>query len=214
MLGLIAVADYAPLLKFWFGALEDGIASEKKRANWFASDPGYDAECQQFAPLLSDAASGRLNQWNNEPRGRLALVLLCDQIPRNVFRGTSQAYQFDNLALKTAKEGILQGSDLALHWDERAFFYMPFEHSERLLDQHTAVGLFSKLRDDVPNNLNNMFGNTLRFAHKHRDIIIRFGRFPHRNEVLTRTSTAEEIEFLTAADHFGQSQWRNPDSRR
>ena len=155
---------------------------------------------------MSDAARGHLNQWNNEPRGCLALVLLCDQIPRNVFRGTSQAYQFDNLALKTPKEGILQGSDLALQWDERAFFYMPFEHSEALLDQHTAVGLFSKLRDDVPNNLSNMFGNTLRFAHKHRYIIIRFGRFPHRNEVLSRISTEEETEFLTTADHFGQSQ--------
>ena len=206
MLGSIAVAGYAQLLNFWFGALEDGIAAEKTRANWFASAPAYDAECEQFAPLLSDAAAGHLNHWTNEPRGRLAFVLLCDQIPRNVFRGTNQAYQFDNLALQTAKDGILQGSDLTLQWDERAFFYMPFEHSESLLDQHTAVGLFTKLRDDVPNHLNNMFGNTLRFAHKHRDIISRFGRFPHRNEVFTRTSTEEETEFLTAADHFGQNQ--------
>ena len=206
MLGLISVVEYEPLLNFWFGTLEDGIASVKTRANWFASDLAFDADCQQFAQLLSQAADGHLDHWIHQARGRLALVVLCDQIPRNIFRGAAQAYQFDDLALKTARQGILQESDLELQWDERAFFYMPFEHSESLLDQHTAVGLFAKLRDDVPNHLNNTFGNTLRFAHKHRDIIIRFGRFPHRNEVLSRTSTEEEAEFLTAADHFGQSQ--------
>ena len=126
-------------------------------------------------------------------------------MPRNIYRGNAQAYAWDTTALQAAREGVSQQADRELGWDERSFFYMPFEHAENLLDQHLAVGLYSLMRDESPRELRNQTGNSLRYAQQHRDIILRFGRFPHRNVVLGRKSSADEATFVAGGDGFGQS---------
>lgn len=198
-------AEYAPLLQFWFGELTDGLAAPHIQQRWFQADAQFDQQCGQFSPLLDRAAAGELMDWRANSHGCLAYILLCDQFPRNIFRGTARAFAWDHLAVDAATRGITANIDQTLGWDERSFFYMPFEHSEQILHQHTAVGLFTGLRDESPPQLRARTGNSMRFAQQHRDIIKRFGRFPHRNAVLGRTSTAEELAFIAGGDGFGQS---------
>lgn len=168
------VHNWQPLLDFWFGH------------------------------LLELAESSALDHWQQSAKGQLAYILLTDQLPRNIFRGTAQAFQWDPLALEIARKGLQENYDQQLALDERSFFYMPFEHSEVLLDQHLAVGLFTYLRDSSPKQSRDVTGNTLRFAQQHRDIILKFGRFPHRNEILRRQSSQAERDFIAAGDGFGQ----------
>jgi uncharacterized protein (DUF924 family) len=198
-------ADFEPLLRFWFGPLKNGLASNEQRKLWFSPDKDFDARCaDEFLPFLKQVKSGELDHWLASARGQLAFILLTDQLPRNIFRGTREAFAYDPLALTTARKGVIAGSDRQLELDEQSFFYMPFEHSENLSDQHMAVGLFTYLRDSSPKSVRDITGNTLRFAQQHRDIILEFGRFPHRNAVLGRESTAGELKFIEAGDGFGQ----------
>ena len=194
------------LLDFWFGELQDGLAGDAQRAMWFNASDDFDQACHTYEPALQLARAGALADWlNTTPTSLLAFVILCDQLPRNIYRGTSQAYAYDDLALQAAKQAVQTGADRALGWDQRAFLYMPFEHSESLLDQHTAVGLFSALRDQSQGAVKNIMGNNLRYAQQHRDIILKFGRFPHRNEVLGRASSEAEAAFVSAGSGFGQA---------
>ena len=195
--------SWRSILEFWFGTLINGIAAEEIRERWFVSNPDFDQACAKLCrSTLAEVAT--LNHWLDQPDSCLAYIILTDQMPRNIFRGSNQAFAFDHLALAAAKQGIERGHDQRLEWDQRAFFYLPYEHSEAILDQHTAVGLFTGLRDQAPKQHRSLMGNSLRFAQQHRDIILRFGRFPHRNEVLGRTSTAEESKFIAEGDGFGQ----------
>ncbi len=199
------MSGYLELLEFWFGELTDGVASESHRKNWFATSVEFDQQCtQKFGSLLQEVEGGQLG-WSEEPRAQLAYIVLCDQMPRNIYRGRPEAFAYDSYALEAAKRGIEQGTDQQLELDERAFFYMPFEHSESILDQHTAVGLFTALRDSSPKHLRSQTGNSLRFAQQHRDIVVRFGRFPHRNSTLGRTSSTAEAAFVEDGDGFGQN---------
>ena len=198
-------ADFEPLLHFWFGPLKNGLASTEQRKIWFNPDKKFDAHCtDEYLPFLKLAEAGNLDHWLDSARGQLAFILLTDQLPRNIFRGTREAFAYDPLALATARKGIAAGSDRQLELDEQSFFYMPFEHSENISDQHMAVGLFTYLRDSSPKNARDISGNALRFAQQHRDIILKFGRFPHRNTVLGRESTAQELDHIDAGDGFGQ----------
>jgi uncharacterized protein (DUF924 family) len=200
-----ATAESAALLEFWFGTLTDGFADDAHRKLWFSGGPTFDDKCRQdYSSLAARAAEGDLNHWLDDPRGCLAFILLTDQIPRNIHRGTPMAFAADGPALSAAKTGVEASLDRQLHYDERCFFYLPFEHSESLIDQHTCVGLFSQLRDETPNGFRHHTGSYLQFAHQHRDIIARFGRFPHRNSVLGRKSTEEELSFLEHGNTFGQ----------
>lgn len=196
--------SWQALLEFWFGVLEDGQANAQQRKLWFASTDQFDQACGQFSSWLDLAQTGALDTWLTSARSTLAFIVLNDQIPRNIYRGTGLAYAWDSRAREAARSGIEQGFDVTLGLDERAFFYMPFEHSEAILDQHLAVGLFTGLRDTAPKAGRDVAGNNLRYAQQHRDIILRFGRFPHRNAVLGRTSCAEEEEFVAGSDGFGQ----------
>lgn len=194
------------LLDFWFGELNEGFSDDDHRSRWFSGGSEFDDDCRvTFASLAAGAADGELEDWLETPRTRLAYILLCDQIPRNIHRGSALAFATDGAALNAARTGIEKGMDLALAFDERSFFYLPFEHSENLLDQHTCVGLFSQLRDQTPEESRHLTGGYLRYAHSHRDILQRFGRFPHRNAVLGRTSTEAETEYLKDGQTFGQS---------
>ncbi len=200
------MASFDSLLDYWFGKLTNGFADPAHRAGWFTGRAAFDADLTaRFAHLLDSVHTGKLDEWLDSPRGILAYVLTCDQLPRNIFRGSRRAFATDKLALAAARRAVEAGSDQRLEFDERGFLYLPFEHSENLVDQHTCVGLFMSLRDETPSGNRQLTGNSLRFAQRHRDIIRRFGRFPHRNAVLERTSTPDEARFIAQGDGFGQT---------
>jgi uncharacterized protein (DUF924 family) len=197
--------DIARVLDFWFGAMADGVADAETRARWFAGDREFDALCtHHFAEILDAAAHDRLAHWTATPRGRIAFIVVCDQFSRQIHRGSARAFATDSKALACAKDGVALGHDRELRYDERTFFYLPFEHSESRVDQHTAVGLFTLLVADAPTAQHEDALSTLDFAKRHRDIVLRFGRFPHRNAALGRASSDAEIEFLRTASRFGQ----------
>ena len=171
---------WAPVLDFWF--------APRMEERWFIKDPTFDAEVR--AKLLTPyeaAAAGRCEEWAEAAHGALALVILLDQVPRNLFRNDPRAFACDAEALRIARQAIEQSHDQTLSQVERLFLYMPFEHSESLADQEDCIRLTSAL-DENPEWLD--------YAIRHRDIIARFGRFPHRNAVLGRVCTAEEEAFL------------------
>jgi len=161
---------------------------------WFAKDDGFDAGIRQrFLGLWQSAAEGRLSGWETRAESTLGLLILLDQFPRNMFRGTARAFASDRLARDIANRAIARGFDQSVSAELRPFFYLPLEHSETLADQERSLALFQALGD--PENL--------KFARHHRDIIARFGRFPHRNAILGRESTPEELAFLEEDDFRG-----------
>jgi len=176
------------ILKFWFG---DGSDPAHERL-WFAQDDGFDQACRSgFLADYERAAAGELDSWKDAPSSALALILLLDQFPRNIFRGTPRAFATDPKALATAKGAVARGFDLALPPVQRPFVYLPFQHSENLDDQKESVRLFHKLAAEHPAT-----AGYVGYAEHHLEVIRRFGRFPHRNAVLGRASTAPEAEFL------------------
>lgn len=167
------------VLDFWF----QGDAHDPR---WFRKDEAFDRAIRdRFLPLYELALAGGLAAWLESPAECLALVILLDQFPRNMFRGTARAFAADPLAREAARSILSHGWDRSMDDPRRLFAYLPFEHSESLPDQDLACEL---MKDFDPEQV--------RYALKHREIILRFGRFPHRNEALGRASTAEEIEFL------------------
>jgi uncharacterized protein (DUF924 family) len=195
------------VLAFWFGLLSDGFAEARVRRRWFRSDAQFDAEIRtRFGAAIQCGLDGALVDWLVDSQGRLAFIVLMDQLTRNAHRGTALAFAGDRRALAAAHDGVALRQDLELGIDERSFFYLPFEHAESLIDQHTSVGLFTKLRDDSPQERRRHTNEALRYAVQHRDIVLRFGRFPHRNALLERDSTADELAYLATASRFGQGQ--------
>jgi uncharacterized protein (DUF924 family) len=173
-------------LAFWFGPPGSGF-----RPDWFRKDAAFDAAIRtQFLSTYERAARGELDTWSESADGALALVLVLDQFPRNVFRDDARAFATDAHARRIASNAIAHGFDRALTPLQRMFLYLPFEHSEDLADQERSVALFESIDDASVRDA------VLEYAWKHRDIIRRFGRFPHRNRVLGRTSTPAEVAFL------------------
>jgi uncharacterized protein (DUF924 family) len=152
---------------------------------------------QRFEGWIVKAANGNLDSWRLTPRGQLALIVLTDQFPRNIYRNSAQAFAYDSLARAWCKNGLADGSHETLRAIERVFFYLPLEHSESLADQDRAIDLYRALLDCVPPQHKPKFEGFLDFAIRHREIIRRFGRFPHRNRMLGRESTAAELIFLS-----------------
>ncbi|MFP5402807.1 MAG: DUF924 family protein [Gammaproteobacteria bacterium] len=186
---------------FWFGPAADTAAEtdiiDRQSALWWKKQPAVDAEIRdRFTPLVRRAAVGELDGWLGSVRGRLALVLLTDQFPRNIWRGEAAAFAFDVLALRWAKEALRLGLDGAVRPIERVFLYLPLEHSEELSDQREAVRLFDALAADVAPTAQPAFAGYLDYARRHLEIVERFGRFPHRNAALGRETSAEEAAFL------------------
>lgn len=186
------------VLAFWFGPeAGDSKTAESQKKLWWSKDAVVDAEIRErFGALVAAAAGGAHREWAREPRGRLALILLFDQFPRNIYRDTPQAFAHDGLALRLALDGIDSGADRGLRAIERVFFYLPLEHAESPEMQERSVALFERLRNSAAEADRSAFDGYLDFARRHRDIVQRFGRFPHRNPILGRTSTAEETAFL------------------
>lgn len=187
------------LLQFWFGnAPHDAHATwVTQRKRWFGKDAALDAEIRsRFSGLYARAAGQELADWERTPQGRLALIVLLDQCPRNMFRGTAQAFASDHLALEQAQGMVGAGEDLRLHAVERVFVYLPFEHAEDGAAQQRSVSLFTALRDAVPESERTLFDDFLSYAVRHRDVVASFGRFPHRNAALGRPNTPQEQVFL------------------
>lgn len=190
--------SFAGVLEFWFGELDaSGCAAREFQARWFRGGPEVDRSIQeQFANLHTEVSRGGHREWLGTARGRLALIIVLDQFSRNLFRGSAQMFACDGRALELALAGIELGEDRALGFDERSFFYMPLMHSERLAVQERCVDLFATLCEDQRNGLRERAESVASFARRHRDIVRRFGRFPHRNALLGRLSTPEESDFL------------------
>jgi uncharacterized protein (DUF924 family) len=186
------------ILGFWFGELDQlGRASAEQRKLWWTKSDVFDETIRsRFRDDHAAIVAGQREPWRKSPRGALAYIIVLDQFSRNMFRGTPKIFEADGIARKACKEGIARGFDAGLAFDERVFFYLPLEHSEDLTDQNLCVDLFATMRASAPNALQGDARYYLDFAERHRTIIERFGRFPHRNEILARASTPEEIEFL------------------
>ena len=196
-------------LTFWFqGRALSAPRIERRMGAWFGEDPGFDHEIEHaFKGDVAAASAGQYIHWANAPRGRLALILLLDQFRRNVYRGTAAAFARDQAALALCMAGILDNQDHELAPIERAFFYMPLQHAESRQAQTKSVALYARLAETVAPACREIFEGIARFAELHAQIIRTFGRFPHRNALLSRKSTAEEIEYLAGdAPDFGQRQ--------
>lgn len=182
------------ILTFWFGDPCDPQSDYgQQRKAWFQKDLAFDAQIRQrFLTDYERAVVGECDRWANTPHGTLALILVFDQFPRNLFRSDPRSFATDPQALALARHAVDQGWDRALLPVERLFIYLPFEHSETLADQHQSVALFEELVQTAPE-----LESTLDYAYRHREVIARFGRFPHRNDVLGRATTPAEAEFLT-----------------
>lgn len=179
------VASAADVVSFWQKAGPD---------RWFKKDPAFDDEIRErFLATHEAAAAGQLSDWEQSAQGALALLILLDQFPRNIFRGDARAFATDPLARAIAAGAIIRGFDSQVPKEMRGFFYLPFEHSENLADQERCIA-FHKAIDDTEG---------LKWAEIHADIIRRFGRFPHRNAALGRTTTAEEQAFLDSGGFAG-----------
>ena len=184
-------ADAQAVLDFWFGAA-GSVEFMTQRPLWFMkSDPTDRAIAQRFGALIEAALRGTFSGWAVQPEPALAQIVLLDQFTRNVFRNTPRAFAGDSRALMAARAMVQQEADAALAPLQRAFVYLPFEHAEDLAMQDEAVRLFTRLVEAAPETI-----GMLDFAHKHRAVIERFGRFPHRNVILARASTPAERAFL------------------
>ncbi|WP_237214702.1 DUF924 family protein [Falsiroseomonas oryziterrae] len=188
--------DAERLLAFWFADGPDSF-----RTAWFMKDDAFDATCRDgFGHLVVPAREGALDGWAATPEGALALLLLLDQFPRNLFRGASEAFASDAHALVVARDAVLaRRLDLGLTPTQRIFLYLPFEHSEAMADQDVSVALFEGLRDDPRHAAP---GGAIDYAWRHRAVIRRFGRFPHRNAALGRVGTPDETAWLAAGGGF------------
>lgn len=181
------------ILQFWFGEPNTETTSyNHRRKLWFSKRPEFDALIQsQFRSVYEQAAKGELADWQRFPLGCLALVILLDQFPRNMFRDTPQAFATDPQALHIAQQAIEQGFDRQLEPIQRIFIYLPFEHSETLDHQRQSVERCQQLYAEAPE-----LADVLDYALRHQKVIERFGRFPHRNRILGRENTPEETKFL------------------
>jgi len=195
------------IIAFWFGnATESPEALAQRNTLWFGSGRDFDHEVRaRFETTVELAATGACGHWTEEPRGLLALILLFDQFPRNIHRGTREAFAHDEAALRLCRESIERGLDRRLSPLERIFVYMPLQHVEDPGGQALSVKLTEALLDECPSAQREYFVSSHRYAVDHHDVITRFGRFPHRNAVLGRENTADEREYLQGGgSRFGQ----------
>ena len=190
---------WQPLLDWWFGAA-DATAAEvaaSRSALWFGKQDIQDSQARErFGEQVEQALAGQLSAWQADPVGWLANLLLLDQLPRMIFRDTPRAFAGDLLARPLALHGLAQGWDQALPPIQRVFAYLVLEHAEDLALQNQAVQLFQRLHEQAASAERELFAGYLDYAERHQRVIARFGRFPHRNQILGRTSSAEESAFL------------------
>jgi uncharacterized protein (DUF924 family) len=182
------------VLDFWFLPLDDP-GHGKPRDIWWSGPAEFDAEIRsRFSAPFDRALDGAFDSWRHSPDGALALILLCDQFPRNMHRRSARAFAGDAKALEVARLALARSYPAAFNLTMRLFFYMPFQHSEALADQELGCALFAAFEDE----------ETMKHAVEHRDVIVRFGRFPHRNDALGRVCTEDELAYLKNGNRYGQ----------
>ena len=204
------------ILDFWFGvSLDSPDAIAARGEYWFVQRDDFDRSIEaRFGSLPDRALRGEFDTWSREPRASVALVLVLDQFPRNLHRGRARSFEFDPKALGVALSAIDAGFDRELHPIEASFLYLPLEHCEDLLLQDRSVELFGSLIPRAPLDLRPIFERFLAYAHRHREVIRRFGRFPHRNAVLGLRSTQEEVAYLeSGGETFGLARSKNGDAQ-
>jgi uncharacterized protein (DUF924 family) len=198
---------------FWFGKLPMSVQALNQRLEmWFPGDLSVEVQrerdegiAKRFGNLVERAGKGELASWADSPRRCLSLIVLLDQFPRNIYRGTARAFVHDDQALELTLSGMQSAADGALDVVERMFFYMPLQHCEARDVQDESVAAYRRLLAEAPEELREVFAGAAQSAEQHRSIIQKFGRFPHRNEVLGRSSTREEEAWLQSnADRMGQ----------
>ena len=188
---MIMPDEVREVLDFWFGAPGSPEAG-RSRPEWFRKDPAFDDEIRsRFEPLHRAARDGGRDAWEGEPAALLALIVVLDQFPRNMYRGSPDSFAADARALAAARRMVGNGWDRGLEPVRRMFVYLPYEHSENLTDQETCMDLMQSLVQDP------QLADMPLWAAKHHAVIARFGRFPHRNAILGRASTSEEAAFLS-----------------
>lgn len=194
------------ILNFWFAdGLQKGWPSTDMKELWWGGSKGLDATVKEkFGDLVNEALAGGKKDWEAQPLSRLALVLLLDQFTRNVFRRSPQAFAGDGRAQQLVTDGLAKGWDRQLPLVGQVFFYMPLMHAENLALQEQCVSCFRRLLEDGPEERQQTLQGNLDFAVQHRNIIARFGRFPHRNSALRRADTDEEKTYLQTGPRFGQ----------
>ncbi len=204
---MIPTRQALSILEFWFGNRPYTREVVARHARLWFGDPRApelrpqidEALRLRFGALAAAAARGEFDVWESSPRRRLALILLLDQFPRGIYRGTAQAYAEDRRALALAVSGTQLGADAALDPVERIFFYMPMQHAESRELQEESLSAYRRLTAEGPPELAQLFALAAQHAEQHREVIERFGRFPNRNVALGRISTAEERDWLAAA---------------
>ena len=186
------------VLDFWFGELNElGCSSPEHRRRWWTKSDAFDEAIKShFLHDYEAIVAGERDAWRNTARGALAYIIILDQFSRNMFRGAPEMFSADELAREVCCEGLDAGFDAELSFDERVFFYLPLEHSEEMADHRRCIELFESLADRAPEPLEGDAKYYLDFAARHKAMIERFGRYPHRNETLGRASTPDETEFL------------------
>jgi len=193
----IRVKKTKAILQFWFGDLENGVVTSEHQKIWWEKNTQIDKKIQTlFQQDVLNAIAGKYEDWLKDPKSTLALIILVDQFCRHIYRNTPAAFAADPIALHWAKRGLELQYDKQLSLLERVFFYLPFEHAEDLTAQQQAVALFYALYKQAPANQRQTFQEYHNYAERHKIIIERFGRFPHRNAILKRSSTKEEERFL------------------
>ena len=190
------------VLDFWFGELSElGCSSPEHRRRWWRKSDAFDqAIGSQFLSDYEAIVAADRDAWRNTPRGALATLIVLDQFSRNMFRATPSMFVADELAREVCHEGLDADFDVELAFDERLFFYLPLAHSEDMMDHQRSMDCFNRFVESCDESLEGDAKNYLEFAERHKAIVERFGRYPHRNETLGRSSTPEEIEFLEEPD--------------
>jgi len=194
------------ILEYWFAdSLASPAAYKERLPFWYSVSDEKDRDIRErFGATLEAVGQGKLDSWRSDSSSLLALTIVVDQFPRNIHRGTADAFHYDGIALGCCMESLDREKDLELLPGERMFQYLPLQHAEELGTQNLSVECYEKLLQSCGDDYKEVVKQGLDFASKHRDIIQKFGRFPHRNELLGRESTPDELEFLKTAERFGQ----------
>ena len=189
---------WQPILDYWFGRTDDDVDCANQKASlWWGKSPDVDADIRErFEPMLQLLVNGGNHYWLKFPESRLSAIIVLDQFSRNIYRDSSIAYSADLLALNWCLSGIHEKLEKQLRPIEQVFFYLPLEHAEDLSLQHLCVERFQQLVEEVPVSQRETFVGFLDYAEQHAAVIEQFGRFPHRNEVLGRESTPDELAYL------------------
>lgn len=187
------------VLQYWIGrSRNDASAAQEQNKLWFGKSDATDEDIRKkFSSTLDALSAGLADDWAAlGPHGRLAAIIVLDQFSRNIYRGRPHAFAQDEQALALCKRGILGGDDAELSETERVFFYLPLEHAESAGEQEQSIEMFTRLHDDARPDFKEMTKSTLDYAYAHKAVIDRFGRYPHRNDILGRESTGEEMTYL------------------